>query len=104
MSALRRYTPLRASRGTTIPPEIRAEVHARDQGCVGPRVGMPGACSGPVEQDHVRASHATGMKSPTAAWNLVELCRYVHHRLKTEHGRTWRPPLLDYLSKAGEMP
>lgn len=81
---------------TTIPDWLRAVVIGRDGGCVGPKVGMPGECQGWGEIDHVRASHGLGLKSPTTLENLVLLCSY-HHRLKTEHGRTWRPVLIDYL-------
>lgn len=96
---LRRYAPLKASRGTVIPTDVRDEVRAADGGCVGPRVGMPGPCSGPIDLDHVRASHGMGMKSPTVRGNLVSLCRLVHHRLKTDHGRVWRPHLLTYIAQ-----
>lgn len=93
---LRRYAPLKPSRGTVIPASLRLIVLQRDNGCVGPRVGMPGDCGGALELDHVRASHGIGMKSPTEAGNLATLCGF-HHRLRTEHGRTWRPVLLAYL-------
>lgn len=94
---LRRYAPISPSRGTVIPPTLRIEVFTRDGGCVGPRVGMGYPCVGALEPDHVRASHAMGMKSRTTADNLVSLCSQ-HHRMKTEAGRTWRPRLLDYLA------
>lgn len=94
---LRRYAPIAPSKGTVIPPTMRIEVLERDRGCVGPRVGMPGDCAGTLEIDHVRASHGMGMKSATEPANLVTLCGS-HHRLRTEHGRTWRPLLLDYLA------
>ena len=93
---LRRYAPLAPSRGTVIPPALRIEVFERDQGCVGPRVGMGYPCVGALELDHVRASHAVGLKSRTEADNLVTLCSS-HHRMKTLDGRTWRPILLAYL-------
>ena len=101
---LRRYVSMKPSRGTAIPASLRAEVYASDQGCVGPIVGMPGECQGAIELDHVRASHGTGMKSETTRSNLVSLCSggataYGHHRLKTEHGRTWRPALLAYIER-----
>lgn len=94
--ALRRCAPMKPSRGTVIPPEIRAAVRDRDRGCVGPRAGMLGPCWGGLEQDHVRASHATGMKSASELGNLVLLCA-VHHRYKTNHGREVRPLLLAYI-------
>lgn len=95
---LRRYQPLKASRGTVIPSKVRAEVMARDNGCIGPFVGMPGDCSIQIELDHVRASHGMGMKSVTEPGNLVALCSE-HHRIKTLEGRKWRPVLLAYLSR-----
>ena len=93
---LRRYSPLKESRGTVIPPKIRAAVYFRDRGCMGPRAGLPGDCAGSLELDHVRASHAISMKSESTLDNLVQLCG-VHHRWKTENGRKARPLLLDYL-------
>jgi 5-methylcytosine-specific restriction endonuclease McrA len=78
-------------------PILRAAVLSRDEGCVGPRIGMPGTCHYALEVDHVRASGGLGMKSPTVIDNLITLCRD-HHRLKTENGRTWRPKLLVYLA------
>jgi hypothetical protein len=93
---LRRYSKPKPSRGTVIPPKLRIEVLNRDQGCVGPRVGMEGECFGRIELDHVRASHGIGMKSPTEPGNLVSLCS-THHRIKTDNGKAWRPKLLDWL-------
>jgi len=95
---LRRYVSMKPSRGTAIPAAVRAEVYARDQGCVGPRVGMPGECQGAISLDHVRASHGIGMKSATERGNLISACGF-HHKLKTEHGRTWRPLLLQYIAR-----
>jgi len=95
---LRRYTPMKPSRGTVIPTAMKLDVFERDAGCVG--FGrLPGDCAGPLEPDHVRASHATGMKSRTKPDNLVALCGS-HHRWKTEHGREARPLLLAYLEEA----
>lgn len=94
---LRRYAPMKQSRGTVIPPRIRIEVLERDQGCVAYRAGLTaGVCGGSLELDHVRGSGAIGMKSRTTADNLVTLCG-THHRVKTENGRLVRPLLLDYL-------
>jgi len=92
---VRRYTPLKPSRGTIIPAEMRLRVLRRDQGCVG-FAELPGECAGPLELDHVRASHGIGLKSETTDENLVSLCG-AHHRYKTEHGREARPLLLAYL-------
>lgn len=89
-------TPMKRSRGTVIPPEIRLEVHLRDDGCVG--FGrFPGPCGGALETDHVRAG-GMGMKSRTETDNLVSLCQTCH-RWKTEHGRVARAILLDYLER-----
>ena len=96
---LRRYAPLRPSAGTTIPLLVRHAVLERDGGCIGPRIGMPGDCAGSVQLDHVRASHGIGLKSETTAGNLASLCG-LHHQLKTEHGREWRPVILAYLEGA----
>ena len=89
---------LRPSRGTTWPVEESNAIYARDKGrCVGPLVGMPGECEGPVERDHVRASGGMGMKSESTRRNGVLLCSNVHHPLKTMEGRKWRPVLIDYI-------
>ena len=88
---------LKPSKGTVVPPAMRHYVLARDNGCVGPRLGFPGACGGPCDPDHVRSSGGIGMKSPTEPWNLASLCRLVHHPWKTEHPREARPRLIAYL-------
>lgn len=95
MVGLRRYSPIAPSRGTVIPGDLRLRVLLRDDGCVGFE-RLPGACQGPLELDHVRASHGMGMKSETSEANLVALCG-LHHRYKTEHGREARVVLLAYL-------
>lgn len=96
---MRRYAPVKPSRGTTIPPDLRIRVLSRDKGCVG--FGrFPVTCGGPLELDHVRASHGMGMKSETTENNLVSLCGNCH-RYKTAFGREARPLLLDYLALVG---
>lgn len=94
---MRRYAPIKASKGTVIPPAMRLRVLTRDNGCVGFR-RFPGPCGSPLELDHVRASHGIGMKSVTCDCNLVALCGECH-RYKTANGRVARPILLDYLSR-----
>lgn len=96
---LRRYAPITPSKGTVWPTEVRMAAYIRDGGCVGPRVGMPGECSGSLELDHVRASGGIGMKSRSTLDNAAFLCG-VHHRAKTNAGRTWRPALLDYIARS----
>ena len=93
---LRRYAPMKPSRGTVIPVSVRREVEYRDRLCVGYVVGMPGECGGSYELDHVRASGGLGIKSPSTVSNLVRMCSN-HHRVKTEAGREWRPRLIAYL-------
>lgn len=95
---LRRYSTLKPSQGTVIPPKVRLQVRARDQGCVGPRVGMERECFGQEQLDHVRASGGLGMKSPSTPSNLVTLCGQ-HHYEKTIHGREWRPKLLAWIEE-----
>jgi len=95
---LRRYAPLKASRGTQIPSWVREAVVKRDGYCAGPVAGLEGRCYGSSELDHVRASGALGMKSPSTIDNLVRLCS-AHHRMKTSDGRKWRPVLLAYLER-----
>lgn len=97
---LRRYSPLRAGRGTQFPPEVVAQAMALHGGCIGPLVGMPGACDGPIDPDHIRASGALGKKSRSTLDNLAPLCRFEHHRLKTREGRTWRPLLIEAVERA----
>ena len=89
---LRRYAPMKPSRGTEWPPEVRAAAYALHHGCLGLRVGMPLPCSGQVELDHIRAG-GTGMKSPSTLANAAPMCS-AHHRVKTEAGRLWRPLLI----------
>jgi hypothetical protein len=95
---VRRYTNIKPSKGTTWPVEVREAAYARDQGCLGPRVGMPGECAGEVELDHIRASGAIGMKSRSTLDNAASLCG-THHRIKTNAGRTWRPLLIDLVER-----
>lgn len=97
---LRRYAPMKQSSGTRIPDDVREYVTLRDRLCVGFVVGMPGDCGGSYELDHVRASGGLGMKSPSTRENLVRICS-VHHRVKTENGRTWRPRLIGYIEGRG---
>lgn len=94
---MRRYGPIKPSRGTVIPADVRLAVIRRDDGCVGFRL-LEGECAGPLELDHVRASHGMGMKSESTPANLVALCGY-HHRMKTDHGKQIRPVLLAYLER-----
>lgn len=94
---LRRYAPMKPSGGTRIPDAVRRQVVLRDAGCVGPRIGMPDACTLGIELDHVRGSGALGRKSETSPSNLASLCNR-HHRIKTLEGRRWRPALLQYLA------
>jgi 5-methylcytosine-specific restriction endonuclease McrA len=95
---LRRYVPMKQSRGTVIPADVRRAVLARDRTCVGQKVGMIHDCFGGLELDHVRASGAIGKKSESTSANLVALCATAH-RVKTLEGRRWRPVFLDYLAK-----
>ena len=96
---LRRYSPMKPSRGTTIPAAMRLAVLQRDGRCVGATLGWPGTHSLALEIDHVRASGALGKKSATEPGNLVALCGECH-RWKTDHGRAARPQLVAYLTGA----
>lgn len=100
---IRRYAPIKPSRGTVIETDMRMRVLIRDATATGGCVGFgrfPVACSGPLELDHVRASHGMGMKSVTCDCNLASLCGNCH-RYKTAYGREARPILLDYLARFG---
>jgi hypothetical protein len=94
---VRRYTPLKPSRGTTWPEDVRRAARLRDRGCIGPRIGMPESCFGEVQLDHVRASGGLSMKSPSTLRNAASLC-FVHHHEKTMNGRRWRPVLLEWIA------
>ena len=95
---LRRYRSFAATpRPDPDRRRVWGAVSARDRTCVGPRAGLPGACFGRPEHDHVRASRALGRKNRTTVDNVVLLCA-AHHRWKTEHGRTARPLLVSYLA------
>lgn len=96
---LRRYEPMKPSRGTVIPAVIRLAVYTRDDGCVGAKLGWTGPHTSSLQVDHVRASGGMGMKSRTTVDNLVALCGACH-RWKTENGRTARPQLIAYLEAA----
>ena len=95
--ALRRRTPLRASRGTVWPTDVREHIATHQHGCIGPLAGMPGECMGRAELDHVRPSGGIGMKSDSIAVNGARLCTW-HHRLRTDAGKTWRPRVLSVVS------
>jgi hypothetical protein len=75
-----------------IPPKTRAHVRARDGGCLGPRIGMPGDCFGCDSIDHIIVG-GLGVKCKPDPALLATLC-VSHHRLKTDHANTWRYPLL----------
>lgn len=97
-----RRTPLKPSAGTTWPADVRAAIHERDRGCIGPRVGMPGECIGEVHPDHVRASGALSKKSRSTVDNGVEVCAQ-HHSVKTLNGRTWRPVFIDWIDSHADL-
>lgn len=94
---MRRYAPMKQGTGTVWPSEVRVHVSSHQPGCLGPVAGMPGPCGGSVELDHIRASGAIGKKSKSIAVNGARLCG-LHHRTKTEAGKTWRPVLLRLVS------
>lgn len=94
---LRRYAPIAKSRGTTWAPEVRRHVANHQPWCCGPMAEMPGECAGASELDHVRASGGISMKSLSIATNAAQMCS-VHHRLKTNAGKTWRPRLLTVIA------
>ena len=91
---LRRYAPIKPSRGTVWPPDVVEAARRLHGPCMGPAVVMPGPCEGSSEPDHIRASGAIGKKSRSTLDNCAPLCS-IHHRLKTREGRTWRPKLIE---------
>ena len=99
---LRRY-PRRDRRGDPrspdpVPPGVRAQVRARDRGCVFARLGIRHDCFGQLELDHVRASGGLGLRSRSTSDNLVLLCPSAH-RMKTLDGRRWRPVLVAWIER-----
>jgi hypothetical protein len=84
---------------------VAQSVLKRDNGCVGPRIGMLGRCGTQfgvsdrfnIELDHVNTS-GLGKRGPSTPENLVSLCG-LHHRVKTEQSRVWRARLNDYLDE-----
>jgi 5-methylcytosine-specific restriction endonuclease McrA len=69
--------PARATRSSPIPPDVAAQVRARDGGCVGRRVfGIPtAACVGGLHLHHIRRRSQGGQH---VAGNLVMLCASCH--------------------------
>jgi len=86
-----------------VTPELRYDVMRRDNGCVGPRVGMPEECGSQFESggriilelDHVNSA-GFGKRGPSTKQNCLVLCGW-HHRMKTESSKRWRPLLNGYL-------
>lgn len=99
MSGLRRYAPMKPSRGTTWDPAVVEAAYRLHGGCLGPKVGMSEPCAGQLEPDHIRASGALGKKSRSTLDNLAPLCS-IHHRIKTREGRTWRHLLIEAVEEA----
>lgn len=96
---LRRYTPLKSSRGTQWPKAESDAIYERDGNrCVAPIAGFVGDCWGGLERDHVRGSHGLQIKSESTRYNGVLLCA-VHHAWKTNHGLEGRTLLLAYLER-----
>lgn len=85
----------RPSSRDRVSPDVYEQVRSRDGGCVGPRVGFPGECSGPIELDHV-LNGGMAYRGPSTVENLASLCS-THHRWKTENARSGRAMLSEYL-------
>lgn len=92
-----RRTALKPSSGTRWPTAVREHIASHQPPCVGPLLGMPGYCSGGGEIDHVRTG-GTGLKSKSVATNGIRACSW-HHRVKTEHGKEWRPKFLQLIAR-----
>lgn len=105
---IRRYAPMKPSRGTTWPYLDARVIATRDGGrCVAHTAGFPASVlercmTTPTDKDHVRASGGIGMKSRSTYDNGVLLCPPCH-RWKTENGRVARPLLLRYLERMGAL-
>lgn len=95
---LRRYSEMKPSAGTQWPKEVREHIESHQPSCVGHLAGMPGPCGGSEEIDHIRASGGIGLKSKSIATNGARCCS-MHHRIKTEAGKQWRPKLIDIVNQ-----
>ena len=91
--------PKRRGRKDPVTPELYEHLRERDRGCVGPRVGMLGACLPyTFEVDHIDNA-GRGKRGPSTPLNTVLLCRE-HHEDKTYNARRWRPVLREYVRLA----
>lgn len=92
-----------------IPPLVRIEVHQRDKGCLGPRLGATDPCVGSLQLDHIREIRFVGdplvkgikgsRKPRSIASNLAVFC--AHHHLNgfaTSH----RPAIRAYLARVNQ--
>ena len=106
---MKRGAPLRRSypkvwvraESDKVTPAVANYVHARDNGCIAPRLDFEGTCEGRLELDHVD-NGGRGKRGPSTASNLVVLCSR-HHSDKTLNARAWRPLQRAYLFNVEHM-
>lgn len=98
LRAKARKAPWRRAESDKVTPEVYAAVHKRDNGCIGPRIGMERECFGRVEIDHLM-NGGVGRRGPSVPSNLSVLCGQ-HHYTKTVEARKWRPIIRAYIESA----
>ena len=82
-----------------VTPEDYDHVRERDDwGCIGPAVGMPGACDGKVELDHI-LNGGMSYRGRSVRTNLASLCSFVHHPMKDSDLDRWRPLLVEEVAR-----
>ena len=59
-----------------VSPELRAEIFARDQGCMAPMLGGSAMdCWGRLTLEHVKDEARMGVRAPSDAAHLITLCQ-----------------------------
>jgi hypothetical protein len=101
-SPLKRSTPLTAKKRLTsksrkIPDSVRAQVMARDMGCVAQFMIREVICSGHLDAHHVLMRSQGG---PDTAENLKVLCRAHHEWVHRHPAKSYA---LDLLRRGGNL-
>lgn len=87
-----------------VTPEVYHHVRSRDGWrCIGPAVGMPGQCDGPVQLDHI-LNGGMSYRGLSVPLNLASLCGYVHHPMKDSDLKRWRPLLVAFVARLEGVP
>lgn len=101
-SPLKRSTPLKSKKRLTskprkIPDSVRAQVMARDMGCVAQFMIREVVCSGHLDAHHVLMRSQGG---PDTAENLKVLCRAHHEWVHRHPAKSYA---LDLLRRGGNI-